>query len=141
MESLRGGRPPVGRATGACARRTPVTARGRSRAKRAGTGHLRRASILTKLHVHEPQREGGSTGGGEARAIAPSHLLASIQRTPAPLVELILQAQTLLVGFDGADRLHDAVDPRLRRELTELAGRDGSLAGVVVRESRIPPDA
>src|SRR5439155_16393003 len=48
-------------------------------------------------------------------------LLRRFQRMLAPLVELILQSQALLVGFDGADRLHGTIDPRLRLELAELA--------------------
>src|SRR2546426_9708258 len=48
-------------------------------------------------------------------------LLRSFQRMLAPLVELILQSQALLVDFDRADRLHDTVDPRPSLELAELA--------------------
>src|SRR5438094_10600257 len=59
----------------------------------------------------------------------------------APLVELILQVQALLVRFDRADRLHDPTDPRLRLELAELARRRGAFAGIVIREARVPPDA
>src|SRR6478672_6379393 len=64
-----------------------------------------------------------------------------VQRMLAPLVELVLEPQTFLVRLDGADRLHDGIDPRLRLERAELARRDGAFAGVVVRESRVPPDA
>src|SRR2546426_6526778 len=59
----------------------------------------------------------------------------------APLVELVLQSQAFLVGFDGADRLYDAVDPRLRLEIAELTRRGGTFPGIVIRETRVPPDA
>src|ERR1043166_10083354 len=59
----------------------------------------------------------------------------------APLVELVLQAQALLVRFDGTDRLRDPVDPRLRLEFPELARRGSAFAGVMIREARVPPDA
>src|SRR6266536_5728680 len=68
-------------------------------------------------------------------------LLRRVQRMPAPLVELILQSQALLVSLDRAYGLHDAVDPVLRLELTQLARCRGAFAGVVIREPRIPPDA
>src|SRR5215510_7207602 len=58
----------------------------------------------------------------------------------APLVELVLKPQALLVRLDGADRLHDGIDPRLHLELAELARGDGAFAGIVIREPRIPPD-
>src|SRR5256886_14247378 len=83
------------------------------------------------------QQVAGDGAGGE---VLHGHLLRCLQRVLAPLVELVLQAQALLVGFDGADRLDDPVDPRLRLELAELAGCRGAFARVVIREPRIPPD-
>src|SRR5215467_4026175 len=68
-------------------------------------------------------------------------LFRSVERVLAPLVELVLKPQTYLVRFHGADRLDDGIDPRLRLELAELARRDGAFAGVMIRESRVPPDA
>src|SRR5436305_2599902 len=68
-------------------------------------------------------------------------LLRGVEWMLAPLVELVLQPETLLVRLDGADRLHDGVDPSSRLELPELARRDRAFTGVVVRESRVPPDA
>src|SRR5947207_14649204 len=62
-------------------------------------------------------------------------------RMLAPLVELILQSQALLVRFDRADPLHDGVDPRLRLEVAELARRDGAFTRIVIGEARVPPDA
>src|SRR6266567_6484239 len=68
-------------------------------------------------------------------------LLRRVQRVLAPLVELALQSQALLISLDGANRLHDAVDPRLGFELAELARRRGAFARIVIGETRIPPDA
>jgi hypothetical protein len=48
-------------------------------------------------------------------------LLRRLQRVLALLEELVLESQTFLVGLDGANRLHDGVDPRLCLELAELA--------------------
>src|SRR5439155_26177969 len=76
-----------------------------------------------------------------SRAFPIAVLLGRVQRMLAPLVELILQAQALLVRFHGADGLRDAVDPRLRLELAELARRHGTFAGIVIGETRVPPDA
>src|SRR5947199_3633936 len=59
----------------------------------------------------------------------------------AALVELILQPQALLIRLDRADRLRDAVDPRLRLELAELTCRRGAFARVVIGAGRLPPDA
>src|SRR6478672_10805992 len=64
-----------------------------------------------------------------------SRRLRSHQRMPAPLIELVLQPQAFIVGLDGLDRLHDRVDPGLGLELAELARRDRTFAGVVVREA------
>src|SRR5260370_3054599 len=66
--------------------------------------------------------------------------LVCVERVLAPLVELGLQAQALLVRFDRADRPHDPIDPRLRLELTAFARRGGAVPGVVIREPRLPPD-
>src|SRR5215211_3466367 len=83
---------------------------------------------------------GGSEGAGLVGRISEA-LPACVQRVLAPLVELVLKPQTFLVRLDGADGLHDGVDPRLRLELPKLARRNGAFTGVVVRESRVPPDA
>src|SRR3989475_3656398 len=82
-----------------------------------------------------------ATSAAESTVCSWADLLRRVERMLAPLVELILQSQACLISFDRADRLHDAVDPRLRFELAELARCRGAFARLVIGGTRIPPDA
>src|SRR6266702_155852 len=68
-------------------------------------------------------------------------LLLSIKRMLRVLEELVLKAQTFLVCLDGANCVDDLIGPRLHIELAELLRRRGAFSSVVIRESRVPPDA
>src|SRR5713226_3939300 len=82
-----------------------------------------------------------ATSAAESTVCSWAKLLRRLQRMLAPLVELILQSQALLISLDGAYRLHDAVDPCLRFELAKLARGRGAFARIVIGEARVPPDA
>src|SRR5262249_44282546 len=67
--------------------------------------------------------------------------LRRVERVLAPLEELLLQLQARLVPFYGAGPPYDRGDPRLGLRNTQPARRRGAVAGVVVGEARVPPDA
>src|SRR5207247_1101145 len=73
-----------------------------------------------------------ATSAAESTVCSWADLLRRLERMLAPLVELILQSQAFLISFDRADRLHDAVDPRLGFELAELARCRGAFARIVI---------
>jgi hypothetical protein len=52
-----------------------------------------------------------------------------------------LQPQALLVSLDRAYCLHHAFDPCHRLEVAKLSRGDRALAGIVIREARVPPNA
>src|SRR5260370_16715310 len=82
-----------------------------------------------------------ATSAAESTVCSWANLLRRVERMLAPLVELILQSQALLICLDGAYRLHDAVDPRLCFELAELARRPGAFTPLMIRKTGLPPDA
>jgi hypothetical protein len=59
----------------------------------------------------------------------------------ALFVELILQLEARVVGFHGADCLHQSIDPPIHLKLSQLLGCGGAVAGIVVGKARVPPDA
>src|SRR5215469_3790835 len=68
-------------------------------------------------------------------------LLFCIQRVLGLLEELRLQLQAFVVGLDGLEGFGDLAGPCLLVELAQLLCRRGTVAGVVVREARVPPDS
>src|SRR5262249_18334705 len=67
--------------------------------------------------------------------------LRVIQRMFAALIELVLQTDTLLISLHGANRLNDVVDPRLCLKLAQFPSGRRAVAGVMIREARVPPNA
>src|SRR5579885_200956 len=59
----------------------------------------------------------------------------------ALFIELVLQFQTFVVRFHRADCPYDGVYPALQVGFALLLGSGGSVAGIVIGESRVPPDA
>src|SRR6266581_2982456 len=81
----------------------------------AGGGSLSLRDRMVNAGPHGLPRQGVSgDSGGEV-------LLRRVQRMFAALVELVLEAQALLVRLDRLDGLHDAVDPVLCFEVAQLA--------------------
>src|SRR5215469_7738678 len=68
-------------------------------------------------------------------------LLLGVQRMFGFFVKLILQSEALLIGFDGLNGFHDGLNPVVHFELTEFARGDRTISGVVIRETRVPPDS
>src|SRR5467141_4555358 len=110
-------------------------------ASRACPQARRRNSRFSCAAVKSPPIVGQLLPCGPLKYSLLEPLLRRLQRMPAPLVELILQSQAFLVSFDRAYRLHEPVDPCPRLELAELARRRGAFARIVIRETRVPPDA
>src|SRR5256712_14127563 len=71
-----------------------------------------------------PFRRGGTKCQPPAHDMA--LLLRRFQRMVAPFVEIILQSQALLVGFDRADRLYETFDLRFSPELPWRARPPGA---------------
>src|SRR5277367_3146498 len=59
----------------------------------------------------------------------------------ALFVELGLELEALVVGFYGANGVSNCRNPRVHFECAELFGREGAITGVMIWESRVPPDS
>src|ERR1700678_281039 len=72
-------------------------------------------------------------------AECPSRL--RMQRMRALFVELVLQLEAHIVGLHRADCLGDRIDPPIHLKFAQLLRGYGTVAGVMVGEARVPPDA
>ena len=58
----------------------------------------------------------------------------------ALLVKFILELETLVVGFYGANGFDGGGNPIVHVPLAEFFGGDGAVTGIVIREAGVPPD-
>src|SRR5690242_20917056 len=68
-------------------------------------------------------------------------LLLGVERMLALFVEFVLQFQAGVIGFNGANAFGDVVDEAVHVPLAEFLGGDGTITGIVIGETRVPPDA
>ncbi len=57
------------------------------------------------------------------------------------LVELVLEFEAGVVGFNGAKPFDNGVNPAVEIPLAEFGARDGAVPGIVIGETRVPPNA
>src|ERR1700674_596956 len=63
------------------------------------------------------------------------------ERMFALFVKLVLEFEARVVTLRGANGFYDGSDPSFHVPLAKFFGRDGAVAGVMIRESRVPPDS
>src|SRR5450755_3904365 len=67
-------------------------------------------------------------------------LRSGIERMFTFFVNLFLQLQALVISLGGARGLCDRIDPGLHFEFSEFAGRQRTVARIMIGKSRVPPD-
>src|SRR5438270_14040884 len=70
----------------------------------------------------------------------PFPLLLGVERVLRLIVKLVLQTQAVVVSLDSANNVCDRLDPPVHLKFTQFAGGEGSIARVMIRETRVPPD-
>ena len=64
-----------------------------------------------------------------------------VERVFGLFVEFVLKFEAGVVGFDGAECFDDGANPAVEIPLAEFFHGDGAIAGIVIREAGVPPDA
>src|SRR5882672_6833071 len=70
-----------------------------------------------------------------------TRLLLRIERVFALFVKFVLQLQACVINLDCPKSFDHGLNPAFEVPLTEFFGGDGAIAGIVIGEARIPPDA
>src|SRR5215469_2437391 len=128
----------IGRCTSG---RTSGCAKGSSEPMRAGGGELRAWLASLPFSVGPTINVGRSRPSVPIERYGPPFLLLGVHRMLGFFVKLILQSEARLVGFDRLNGGHDGLNPVIHFELAEFAGGDRAISGVVIGETRVPPDS